>query len=183
MPTTPFHLTGDDIMPKASSRYPNVVQQEVARLLVRGSEGTLEAVSLAREDDLDMVVSIPHEGPGVIGLRIETSSRLTKGPFGEWLVIDAAAPTFHFQHDPRALFVFGHFVPADDAFTGPIFMVPAAFVESRPGVKGKSARLTFRARLDAVNQEWSDFAFTPDQIGARLLDLLREMPNYQQQAA
>jgi len=37
-------------------------------------------------------------------------------------------------------------------------------------VKGRSARISFRARLDGVNQEWSDFAFAPERLGAHLLD-------------
>jgi hypothetical protein len=169
-------------MAQAKAR-PSVVQQEVARLLIRGTRGKLGVIPLAREDDLDLVVSIPHDGPGVIGLRIETASRLTRGPFGEWLVIDAIAPSAHFQNDPRAVYLFGEFSPTEKAFAGPVFIVPAALLQEKAGVKGRSARISFRARLDAVNQEWSDFAFDPEKVGAHLLDLLSDMPQYSEQAA
>ena len=168
-------------MAQAKAR-PNVFQQEVAKLLIRGTRGKLGVIPLAREDDLDLVVSIPHDGPGVIGLRIETASRLTKGPFGEWLVIDAIAPGAHFQNDPCAVYLFGEFTP-ENTFAGPVFIVPAALLQEKAGVKGRSARISFRARLDAVNQEWSDFAFAPEKVGAHLLDLLGDMPQYSEQAA
>ena len=69
-----------------------LAQQKVASLLIRGSEKTLDVVAVDREDDIDLVVSIPKERPGVLGLRIETASRLSIGPFGKWLVIDERAP-------------------------------------------------------------------------------------------
>ena len=169
-------------MSQAKAR-PNVVQEEVAKLLIRGTRGKLDVIPLAREDDLDLVVSIPHNGPGVIGLRIETASRLSKGPFGEWLVIDAIAPSAHFQNDPRAVYLFGEFSATEKVFTGPVFIVPAALLQEKAGVKGRSARISFRARLDAVNQEWNDFAFAPENVGAHLLDLLADMPQYSEQAA
>jgi len=162
---------------------PNIVQQEVARLLIRGSGGQLDVMPLEREDDLDLVASIPQDGPGVLGIRIETSSRLTEGPFGKWLVIDALAPRVQFQHDPRSVYIFGQFSAGEKAFTGSVFVVPAALLQVRPGLKGRSARISFRARLDAVNQEWSDFAFAPHEVGAHLLDLLHDMPQYREQAA
>ena len=169
-------------MAQAKAR-PNVVQQEVAKLLIRGTRGKLGVIPLAREDDLDLVVSTPHDGPGVIGVRIETASRLSKGPFGEWLVIDAIAPSLRFQNDPRAVYLFRELSATEKAFTGPVFIVPAALVQEKAGVKGRSARISFRARLDAVNQEWSDFAFAPEMVGAHLLDLLGDMPQYGEQAA
>jgi len=161
----------------------SVVRQHVASLLTRGSRGKLGIIPLAREDDLDLVVSTPHDGPGVIGLRIETASRLSKGHFGEWLVIDAIAPGAHFQNDPRAVYLFGEFAATEKVFASPVFIVPAALLQEKPGVKGRSARISFRARLDGVNQEWSDFAFAPERLGAHLLDLLGDMPQYSQQAA
>lgn len=170
-------------MAKANPAQAKLIRSEVARLLTSGSKRRLDVVSAARQEDHDLIVSIPQEGSGVLGVRIETTSRLSKGRFGEWLVIEAAAPAMQFRRDARASYVFGQFSVSDKKFTGPIFVVPSSLVGAVPGAKGKSPRISFRARLDAVNQEWSDFAFTPDQIGARLLDLLREMPNYQQQAA
>jgi hypothetical protein len=169
-------------MAKAKTR-PSVIQQEVAKLLIRGSQSRLGVIPMWREHDLDLVVSNPHEGPGVIGLRIETTSRISGGPFGEWLVIDAPAPSEEFQQDARACYLFGHFSAGDNCFAGPVFLVPAALLQPRAGVKGKSARISFRARLDAVNQEWSEMAFAPEEVGAELLDLLAEMPRYRQQAA
>jgi hypothetical protein len=170
-------------MVQSRPRYTTVIQQEVARLLMHGSHGRLGALQLARQDDLDMVVSIPQAGPSVIGLRIETTSRLTMGPFGTWLVIDATAPAARFRRDPRASYLFGHFSLPDMTFVGPMFVVPSNLVEVRPGLKGRSPRLSFRARLDAVNQEWSEFAVAPDHVGAHMLALLRDMPQYGQQAA
>jgi hypothetical protein len=161
----------------------SVVQQEVASLLIRGSRGKLDVMPLEREDDLDLVASIPQQGPGVIGIRVETASRLTEGLFGKWLVIDATAPGTHFENDPRAVYLFGEFSATEKTFVGPVFVIPAALLQSRPGVKGRSARISFRARLDAVNQEWSDFAFAPHEVGTHLLDLLRDMPQYREQAA
>ncbi len=161
----------------------SVVQQQVASLLVRGSRGQLDVMPLEREDDLDLVVSIRQEGPGVLGIRVETASRLTEGPFGKWLVIDATAPGTHFQNDARSVYLFGEFSATEKTFVGPLFVVPAALLQVRPGVKGRSARISFRARLDAVNQEWSDFAFPPHEVGAHLLDLLRDMPQYHERAA
>jgi hypothetical protein len=161
----------------------SIVHQEVARVLVRGSRGKLDVMALAREDDLDLVASLPKEGPGVLGIRIETASRLTEGPFGKWLVIDAAAPSARFQNDPRAIYIFGQFETTEESVTGPVYVVPAALLQARPGLKGRSARISFRARLDAVNQEWSDFAFAPREVGAHLLELLRDMPQYGEQAA
>jgi len=169
-------------MAQAKAR-PNIVQQEVARLLIRGSGGALEVMPLEREDDLDLVASIPQDGPGVLGIRIETASRLTEGRFGKWLVIDAVAPGAQFQNDPRSVYIFGQFPDGERAFTGSVFVVPAALLQVRPGIKGRSARISFRARLDAVNQEWSNFAVAPHQVGAQLLDLLHDMPQYREQAA
>jgi hypothetical protein len=169
-------------MAQAKAR-PNIVQQEVARLLIHGSGGALDVMPLEREDDLDLVASIPQAGPGVLGIRIETASRLTEGRFGKWLVIDAVAPGAQFQNDPRSVYIFGQFSAGEKAFTGSIFVVPAALLQVRAGVKGRSPRISFRARLDAVNQEWSDFAFTPHEVGAHMLDLLHDMPQYREQAA
>ncbi len=151
-----------------------LAQQKVASLLIRGSEKTLDVVAVDREDDIDLVVSIPKERPGVLGLRIETTSRLSTGPFGTWLVIDAIAPSPRFRHDPRVSYVFGHLDSATKAFQGPVFVVPSSLVGVLPGVKGRSARISFRARIDGVNQEWSDFAFAPDRLGTHLLELLRD---------
>lgn len=159
-----------------------VAQQKVASLLIRGSERTLDVVAVDREDDLDLVVSIPKERPGVLGLRIETASRLNIGPFGQWLVIDAVAPSARFRRDPRASYVFGHLDSAKKAFQGRIFVVPSSLIGVVPGVKGRSPRISFRARLDGVNQEWSDFAFAPDQLGTLVLELLRD-PEHGLQAA
>jgi len=159
-----------------------VAQQKVASLLIRGSEKTLDVVALDRQDDLDLVVSIPKEGPGVLGLRVETTSRLSEGPFGKWLVIDAIAPGVHFRRDPRASYVFGHFTASKKTFVGPVFVVPSSLVGIVPGIKGRSNRIQFRARLDAVNQEWSEFAFAPDQLGSLLLEMLRD-PDQDLQAA
>ena len=170
-------------MAQAKSARASVVQQEVARLLVRGGGGELEVMPLAREDDLDLVASIPQDGPGVIGIRVETASRLTEGPFGKWLVIDAPAPSSQFLEDPRAVYLFGQLSETGRTLSGPVFVVPAALLQARAGIKGRSARISFRARLDAVNQEWSDFAFAPEEVGAHLLALLRDMPQYGEQAA
>ncbi len=154
-----------------------LAQQKVASLLIRGSEKTLDVVAVDRVDDLDLVVSIPKERPGVLGLRIETTSRLSIGPFGTWLVIDAIAPSARFRHDPRVSYVFGHLDSAKKALQGPVFVVPSSLIGVMPGVKGRSARISFRARLDGVNQEWSDFAVAPDQLGTHLLELLRDPEN------
>jgi hypothetical protein len=154
-------------------QYLSVIQHEVVKLLVLGSGGKLGVMPLRREDDFDLVVSIPEAGQSVIGLRIETASRLTSGPFGEWLVIESSMPPKHFQEDPRASYVFGHFSVEAMAFAGPLFVIPSTLIRPVPGIKGKSPRLSFRARTDAFNQEWSQFAFPPDQIGAYMLDMLR----------
>lgn len=163
--------------------HPSIVRQEVAKLLIRGSGGKLDVMSVARQDDLDLVASIPHQGAGVLGVRIETASRLSSGPFGEWLVIEAAAPATHFQNDPRAVYLFGQFSAVEKAYVGPVFVVPAALLQVRPGVGARSARISFRARLDAVNQEWSDFAFAPEEVGGHLLELLRDLTQYGEKAA
>ncbi|MDQ6719299.1 MAG: hypothetical protein M3003_00710 [Candidatus Dormibacteraeota bacterium] len=151
-----------------------VAQHKLASLLIRGSEKTLDVVAVDREEDLDLIVSIPKEGPGALGLRIETTSRLSIGPFGKWLVIDAIAPSARFRHDSRASYIFGHFDSVKKAFEGRVFVVPSSLIGAVPGVKGRSPRISFRARLDGVNQEWCDFAFAPDQLGTHLLELLRD---------
>jgi hypothetical protein len=163
-------------MAKANPAQAKLIRSEVARLLTSGSKRRLDVVSAARQEDHDLIVSIPQEGSGVLGVRIETTSRLSKGRFGEWLVIEAAAPAMQFRRDARASYVFGQFSVSDKKFTGPIFVVPSSLVGAVPGAKGKSPRISFRARLDAVNQEWSDFAVRPDALGAYFLDLLSDSP-------
>lgn len=167
----------------ARPRYTSVIQHEVAKLLILGTEGRLEVMSLRREDDLDLVVSIPEEGPSVVGLRIETAFSLTTGRFGNWLVIESCAPPKHFQEDPRASYVFGHFSVSEMAFAGPLFVIPSSLLQPHDGLKGKSPRLSFRARLDAINQEWSQFAFAPDKVGAHMLDVLHDGRQRSQKAA
>ena len=111
-------------MATARPQYLSVIQHEVVKLLVLGSGGKLGVMPLRREDDFDLVVSIPEAGQSVIGLRIETASRLTSGPFGEWLVIESSMPPKHFQEDPRASYVFGHFSVEAMAFAGSLFVIP-----------------------------------------------------------
>lgn len=67
---------------------------------------------------------VPKERVGVLGLRIETSSRLREGPFGKWLVIDAIAPGAHFRRDPRASYLFGQFVAAKKTLCPKVCLPP-----------------------------------------------------------
>ncbi|MDQ6876433.1 MAG: hypothetical protein M3082_01795 [Candidatus Dormibacteraeota bacterium] len=63
-----------------------------------------------------------------------------------------------------------------------VYVVSSSLIGAVPGVKGRSPRISFRARLDGVNQEWSNFAFAPDQLGTVLLQMLRD-PEHGLQAA
>ena len=159
-------------MPVGQSRYSNPIRDEVAKLLSRGSRGQLVVTQLSPAEPLDLLVNVPDLS-SVLGLKIQTCSRLSQGRFGEWLVVEFGAPVGQ-GPDPRFLYFFGHFSLSSMAFAAPVFLVPSTLIHATPHPKSavQSPRISFKARMDGVNQEWSEYAFAPNDLGAAVLGLL-----------
>ena len=163
-------------MPAGQSRYSNPIRDEVAKLLSRGSRGQLVVTQLSPAEPLDMLVNVPDLS-GVLGIKVQTSSRLSQGRFGEWLVVEFAAPVGQ-GPDPRFLYFFGHFSLSTMAFAAPVFLVPSTLIHATPHPKSaiQSPRISFKARMDGVNQEWSEYAFAPNDLASAVLSLLDTKP-------
>jgi hypothetical protein len=170
-------------MPSGQRGTSSMIQDRVADLIRKGSPVKHFVTKLNDEDPVDMILTLPDLS-GSLFLKVETTSRTSKGRFGEWLVIEFPAPR-GLAPDPRLHYLFGCFDPASSSFSGPVYVVPSSLIQSTPypNSTARSSRISFKARLDAVNQEWSEYAVEPEQLGSRLVALLAEAGQVKRQAA
>ena len=169
------------------SYYDGIVRFEVEKLLALGSKGALRVFHPASNDErLDLLVKLSDEpGDGGVFLRVGTSTGLSTESGKQILRLELSAPPGGFPDDARMRYFFGCFSLERMAFLKPVFLVPSEVLNRvkarKPNLKQK--HLTFRATMDGSDKAWGRFAYSPDKVGAYVLDVITLLDNEDIKAA
>lgn len=150
---------------------------EVAKLLVLGTGGLLEAILPMTDDERrDMETHLKNVFNSNLALQVKARHVLVRHNRADLLFIRFNEKRERLIADRFFWYVFGYMDLATMQYRAPMFLVPSEVVHRHadPRVRGDIVRLTFAASMDPRSKDqWHAYGCEPGELGQRVVEFLR----------
>jgi hypothetical protein len=158
-------------------------QQEVAKLLMIGSDGDLEVtVPMTDDEARDQEVHRRHHFGNSLAIQVKTSLELPRDKRRQVLKLTIDVGTDSVIPNPRFWFALAHLDYRAMSFTDPLFLVPSReLFELAPSTPIRQGiRFTFRASVEPEAKDmWSRFKVEAGMLGKRVRRILIDLEGKQ----
>jgi hypothetical protein len=150
---------------------------EIAKLLVLGTRGLLEALLPMTDDERrDIETHLKNVFRLSLALQIKARHVLVRHNRADLLIIRFNEKRERLIANPFFWYVFGYMDLVTMQYRAPLFLVPSEIVHKHadPRVRGEIVRLTFAASMDPRSKDqWHPYACEPAELGPRVVEFLR----------
>lgn len=156
-----------------------IAQQECAKLLMLGSDGTLEVTwELTDDERRDLEAHVHGEFGRSLVFQVKSTTYQEHRWKAHHLAIHFAVATKRLISHPLFWYFFAYLDLKAMVFADPVFLVPSAEVHAHAAPKRREATWTFNcsASLDPASKDrWRRYQVGTRDVGQRVLQLLKEL--------
>src|SRR5260370_6050738 len=153
-----------------------VTQYELAKILIRTSDGWLEVfLPLTDDDRRDMEIHIRGKFARSLALQAKSTTYLAHRFKADQLSMHFSVPKDKLISHPNFWYYFGYFDMKAMGYRDPVFIVPSDEVHphAAPHLDGDRWTFNFGASLDPDSQDrWVRWRSPVREVGSRVVDIL-----------